>query len=133
MALRSFHRVSFNQRPATNKLLTFPKFHSYSTKMNSSTFSNQTNLTPLPVPSLNETAKKYLKSVEPLQSEYQHLETTRIVNEFISPSGLGPVLQSRLVDHAKNKINWLEDWWFKYGSFPLSFLIKLNLSLSFMA
>jgi len=51
----------------------------------------------LPVPNLEESCKVYLKSLKPLvknEEEYKQME--RIVNEFKSPSGLGPILQKRL-------------------------------------
>ena len=71
------------------------------------------SLPQLPVPSLEETAKRYLKSVHPLlnQKEYDH--TKKAVSEFIKPGGAGPELQKRLQarrEDPKNR-NWLHEWW----------------------
>lgn len=79
-----------------------------------STFSLQSQLPRLPIPTLEETATRYLKSLEPLLSKEEFAASQKAVSEFISPSGLGPVLQQRLqaVDKAA-PYSWLEDIWLK--------------------
>lgn len=71
------------------------------------------SLPKLPVPTLEETAKRYLKSVHCLltESEFQHTKTA--VEEFVSSNGLGPTLQKRLEARAAdpNMKNWLTEWW----------------------
>ncbi|EUC41801.1 hypothetical protein COCMIDRAFT_8514 [Bipolaris oryzae ATCC 44560] len=67
----------------------------------------------LPVPTLEETAKRYLKSVHPLLSKTEYEATTKAVNEFVAPGGPGEKLQERLVarrEDPKHK-NWIYEWW----------------------
>jgi carnitine O-acetyltransferase len=67
----------------------------------------------LPVPTLEETAKRYLKSVHPLLSKSEYDATTKAVNEFVAPGGPGEKLQERLVarrEDPKHK-NWIYEWW----------------------
>ncbi|KAJ5175832.1 Carnitine O-acetyltransferase [Penicillium canariense] len=67
----------------------------------------------LPVPSLEETGKRYLKSVHPLVSEAEYERTKKAVEAFIRPGGEGEPLQKRLLERAADpKIkNWLAEWW----------------------
>ncbi|KAI9672544.1 MAG: Carnitine O-acetyltransferase mitochondrial [Caeruleum heppii] len=67
----------------------------------------------LPVPTLEETAARYLKSVHPIlnSSEFDHTKTA--VADFIKPGGAGEKLQERLIarrEDPKNK-SWIIDWW----------------------
>lgn len=67
----------------------------------------------LPVPSLEETSQRYLRSVRPLLDSRQFANTKRAVEEFTSPTGKGHELQRRLQarrDDPKHK-NWLYEWW----------------------
>lgn len=67
----------------------------------------------LPVPSLEETGRRYLKSVHPLLSESEFEHTKKAVAEFVRPGGPGELLQQRLLARAadpKHK-NWLTEWW----------------------
>lgn len=67
----------------------------------------------LPVPTLEETAKRYLKSVHPLLSQSEYDATTKAVSEFVAPGGPGEKLQQRLVarrEDPKHK-NWIYEWW----------------------
>ncbi|KAJ1957829.1 hypothetical protein EC988_000632 [Linderina pennispora] len=77
-----------------------------------STFSNQDRLPRLPIPSLEATASRYLKSLQPLLTGAEYARAEKAVSEFIGPSGLGPVLQQRLqsADQAAAH-SWLEDIW----------------------
>lgn len=90
-----------------------PKFSTSSVK--GDLFKFQTQLPKLPVPQLEETAQKYLKSVEPYLSKEQLNETTSKVSEFIKSGGVGEKLQSRLQDFSKDKDNWLAEWWDDYA------------------
>ncbi|KAK9449410.1 acyltransferase ChoActase/COT/CPT [Limtongia smithiae] len=73
----------------------------------------QESLPHLPVPTLEQTATKYLKSVSHLLTPAQFAETTKIVQKFVSPSGEGPALQQKLLAKAADpKVkNWIYDWW----------------------
>ena len=67
----------------------------------------------LPVPTLEETAARYLKSVHPLLSKSELESTTEAVQEFIKPGGIGNKLQEKLIarrEDPKNK-NWIYEWW----------------------
>ena len=67
----------------------------------------------LPVPTLQETAKRYLKSVHPLLSKDEYSATQRAVEDFIKPGGQGETLQKRLKARADEpgQKNWLAEWW----------------------
>jgi len=77
-----------------------------------STFSQQSKLPRFPIPTLEDTAKRYLKSVEPLLTPEELKATQSAVQTFVT--GLGPTLQARLheVDKAA-PYSWLEDIWLK--------------------
>lgn len=67
----------------------------------------------LPIPTLQETAKRYLKSVHAVVSEDEYKRTEQAVEEFIRPGGQGETLQKRLQarrDDPKLK-NWIYEWW----------------------
>lgn len=67
----------------------------------------------LPVPTLEETAVRYLKSVHPLLTNAELASTTKAVQEFIKPGGVGSKLQEKLIarrEDQKHK-NWIYEWW----------------------
>ena len=67
----------------------------------------------LPVPTLEETAKRYLKSVHPLLNEVEYAHTKKAVEEFIKPGSIGQELQKRLQarrEDPKHR-NWIYEWW----------------------
>ncbi|KAF9437267.1 hypothetical protein BGZ76_001382 [Entomortierella beljakovae] len=77
------------------------------------TFSLQNTLKRLPVPTLEETLTKYLKTIEPLATPEELERSKALAKDFIKPGGLGSILQQRLydVDRAAPD-NWLDDtWW----------------------
>ncbi|KAG5463454.1 MAG: hypothetical protein BJ554DRAFT_7345, partial [Olpidium bornovanus] len=67
----------------------------------------------LPVPTLQETCDKYLKSLRPLCTEAEMEKSEQAVQEFLKPGGVGEELQRRLLARAQDpKItNWLQEWW----------------------
>lgn len=65
----------------------------------------------LPVPALNDTLDKFLRSVIPLLSEDELKKTTQLAKEFGKPGGVGEKLQNLLVERSKKTVNWLEEWW----------------------
>ncbi|KAK9365743.1 acyltransferase ChoActase/COT/CPT [Lipomyces kononenkoae] len=73
----------------------------------------QDSLPRLPVPTLQQTAERYLKSVRPLVSQDQFNNTVKVVQKFISNEGEGPALQKKLLAKAADpKVkNWVYDWW----------------------
>jgi len=82
---------------------------------NLKTFTYQHSLPRLPIPSLEETTTKYLRSLRPLLSKKELAVVEEQVKDFIKPNGLGNLLQQRLIDidHIVPD-NWLDDtWWIK--------------------
>ncbi|KAI9783785.1 MAG: Carnitine O-acetyltransferase mitochondrial [Geoglossum umbratile] len=73
----------------------------------------QDSLPKLPVPALEETAARYLKSVRPLLNKTEFENTQKTVAEFIRPGGEGETLQKRLIARREDpKIkNWVIQWW----------------------
>ncbi|KAI9831157.1 MAG: hypothetical protein M1819_005245 [Sarea resinae] len=71
------------------------------------------SLPKLPVPDLQETADRYLKSVHPLLSPSEYENTKKAVEDFVKPGGLGQTLQKRLLARRDDpKItNWIYEWW----------------------
>ncbi|KAJ5172869.1 hypothetical protein N7492_005462 [Penicillium capsulatum] len=67
----------------------------------------------LPVPALEETAARYLKSVHAVVSESEYQHTKKGVEDFVRPGGIGETLQKRLLERAANPNikNWLAEWW----------------------
>ena len=67
----------------------------------------------LPVPTLEETAKRYLKSVHPLLTQDEYKKTEHAVQDLLKDGGMGQTLQKRLTarrEDPKHK-NWIIDWW----------------------
>lgn len=71
------------------------------------------SLPKLPVPTLEETAQRYLKSVHPLITPSEYETTKKAVESFLAPGSLGQELQKRLIARRENpKINnWIYEWW----------------------
>ncbi|KAI1611334.1 carnitine O-acetyltransferase [Exophiala viscosa] len=67
----------------------------------------------LPVPSLEDTSKRYLKSLHPLLTKEEFAASEKAVAAFNEPGGLGHTLQDRLIAKAQDpKVkNWIIDWW----------------------
>ncbi|MCJ1282167.1 Carnitine O-acetyltransferase mitochondrial [Xylographa opegraphella] len=67
----------------------------------------------LPVPTLEETAQRYLKSVHPLLNSSEFENTKKAVKDFTKPGSIAEQLQKRLQARQadpKHK-NWLYEWW----------------------
>ncbi|KAJ2870793.1 hypothetical protein GGH93_005310 [Coemansia aciculifera] len=91
-----------------------PSMMTYSTGAPLATFANQQRLPRLPVPALEDTVARYLKSVRPLVSASEYAQTERAASTFVKSTELGPVLQSRLLKvDAEAPHSWLEDIWLK--------------------
>lgn len=72
---------------------------------------HQASLPRLPVPQLEDTLNKYLKTVKPVVTEEEYQMTEEIVSRFGAPGGVGQKLQSMLQNRAANEDNWLSEWW----------------------
>ncbi|XP_061163747.1 carnitine O-acetyltransferase-like isoform X2 [Saccostrea echinata] len=93
------HRVSCNlQRMQTDGKLFVGRM-----------FSVQDSLPKLPVPPLEQTLQKYLRSVRPLLTDEEYVNTQKVVEDFKRDPG--PKLQSLLEKRAQKETNWLSDWW----------------------
>lgn len=71
------------------------------------------SLPKLPVPTLEETAKRYVKSLHPLLSDSEFQDSEKAVADFIKPGGAGEELQKRLIARREdpNVKNWIYEWW----------------------
>ncbi len=85
----------------------------------SSLFKFQNSLPNLPVPSLQETCHRYLKTLEPLLTPEEYASSVKAVTEFQQPGGAGELLQKRLLQRASEMNgkgrSWLIDWWNDYA------------------
>ncbi|XP_035688500.1 peroxisomal carnitine O-octanoyltransferase-like isoform X1 [Branchiostoma floridae] len=73
------------------------------------TWKYQDSLPPLPVPPLKNTLDKYLESVKPFVTAEEYKQTEAVVREF--EEGVGQSLHQQLLERAKVKRNWIEEWW----------------------
>ncbi|XP_051574927.1 peroxisomal carnitine O-octanoyltransferase-like isoform X1 [Myxocyprinus asiaticus] len=90
------------------------------------TFQYQSSLPPLPVPSLQCTLSKYLDAVRPFASEEEFRATEAIVKRF--ERGAGQLLHQKLLQRAKSRCNWLEDWWLDSAYLELRIPSQLNVN-----
>lgn len=69
------------------------------------------SLPKLPVPTLEETAARYLKSLKPLLNENEFSLSEKAVSQFLQNEG--PELQKQLIARKEQSgmKNWLTEWW----------------------
>lgn len=74
---------------------------------------HQQSLPRLPVPRLEDTHARFLRSARPLLTDEEYARTERIAAEFFGPSGRAQHLQQRLTQRAEEKkdSSWLSEWW----------------------
>ncbi|KAJ1967084.1 hypothetical protein IWQ62_002069 [Dispira parvispora] len=76
------------------------------------TLTYQSRLPRLPVPTLQDTASRYLESLKPLVTKEQWEKSAALVKDFVKPHGQGEYLQSLLEAYARTQpTSWLETWW----------------------
>lgn len=73
---------------------------------------NPDNLPHYPVPPLQDTLQKYLRSVRPLLNDEEFRRSEQVVGEF---AGEGSKLHAMLSARAAERENWLSEWWLKYA------------------
>lgn len=79
------------------------------------TYAAQTDLPALPIPGLEETLNKFLRNLEALQTEEEHMESKKTVLDFLQNDG--PKLQELLVDYDSRKRacgeigSYVEEFW----------------------
>ncbi|KAG8905645.1 hypothetical protein FRB99_008486 [Tulasnella sp. 403] len=89
------------------------------------TFQHQSTLPKLPIPSLEETCRRYLASLEALQDPTEHEKTQRAVAEFLQNDG--PRLQEKLKAYAVDKPSYIEEFWYEsYLSHSDPVVLALN-------
>lgn len=75
------------------------------------------DLPKLPIPSLEDTCRRYLKSLEGLQDEDEHKRTAAVVKDFLE-SGEGAKWQDRLVKYNEGVDSYIEEFWCASASEP---------------
>uniref|UniRef100_UPI0037E79347 peroxisomal carnitine O-octanoyltransferase-like isoform X1 n=1 Tax=Semicossyphus pulcher TaxID=241346 RepID=UPI0037E79347 len=90
------------------------------------TFQYQSSLPSLPVPTLGITLSKYLDAVRPFASETEYKATLDIVKKF--QVGVGEELHQKLLQRAKTKRNWLEEWWLDAAYLEVRIPSQLNVN-----
>uniref|UniRef100_A0A8C2A696 carnitine O-palmitoyltransferase n=1 Tax=Cyprinus carpio TaxID=7962 RepID=A0A8C2A696_CYPCA len=75
-------------------------------------YSFQNSLPHLPVPSVKETMRRYLESVQPLLSDEEHRRMQSLALDF--EKNLGPKLQWYLKLKSWWATNYVSDWWEEY-------------------
>ncbi|OQS01750.1 choline/Carnitine O-acyltransferase [Achlya hypogyna] len=97
------------------------------------TYANQEDLPSLPVPDLEQTARKYLDSVAPFVTPEELRHTTELMNEFVGPNGQAHELHKMLLERAATERNWLADWWeyAGYTSYRAPTAIDINMISGF--
>lgn len=89
------------------------------------TFAAQDKLPKLPIPDLESTCKKYLSSLDPLQTAREHLDSERAVQEFLRTDG--PELQDRLKTYSAGKSSYIEQFWYdSYLNYDNPVVLNLN-------
>ncbi|NXJ16318.1 OCTC octanoyltransferase, partial [Odontophorus gujanensis] len=91
------------------------------------TFQYQDSLPPLPVPPLDESLSKYLDSVKPFLNQEEYQRTEEIVKKF--ENGIGRELHQKLLERAKTRRNWLEEWWLNVAYLDLRISTQINCNM----
>ncbi len=65
------------------------------------------------MPTLEETAARYVKSIHALLSPVEFAASKKAVDEFIRPGGVGEKLQKKLIAKREDPEtkNWIYEWW----------------------
>ncbi|GAA5804870.1 acyltransferase ChoActase/COT/CPT [Helicostylum pulchrum] len=74
------------------------------------TFKYQNQLPKLPIPELEDTAKRYLAALKPLQTKEEHAASAKSVQDFMTNEG--PALQEKLKTYATDKSSYIEEFWY---------------------
>ncbi|RUS28876.1 acyltransferase ChoActase/COT/CPT [Jimgerdemannia flammicorona] len=93
------------------------------------TFSNQSQIPRLPIPSLTATAERYKRTLLPALTTDEYASAATAVDEFVKEGGLGEVLQERLKQLDREEPNsWLETLWLNkaYLEYREPTLINVN-------
>ncbi|MCJ1433880.1 hypothetical protein MMC27_003245 [Xylographa pallens] len=89
------------------------------------TYAGQDKLPKLPIPELEDTCRRYLEALRPLQSHREQGETEAAVQEFLKRDG--PILQEKLKKYATGKSSYIEQFWYdSYLNFDNPVVLNLN-------
>ncbi|KIL68457.1 hypothetical protein M378DRAFT_71453 [Amanita muscaria Koide BX008] len=89
------------------------------------TFAFQGRLPKLPIPSLEDTCRRYLRALECLQDEQEHAQTRLAVHDFLQQDG--PRIHDKLTEYASNKASYIEEFWYEsYLSHSDPVVLALN-------
>ncbi|NWZ72304.1 OCTC octanoyltransferase, partial [Acrocephalus arundinaceus] len=91
------------------------------------TFQYQDSLPSLPVPPLDESLSKYLDAVKPFINQEEYQRTEDIVKKF--ENGIGKELHQKLLERAKMRRNWLEDWWLNVAYLDLRISTQIHCNI----
>ncbi|NXM37412.1 OCTC octanoyltransferase, partial [Oxyruncus cristatus] len=91
------------------------------------TFQYQDSLPSLPVPPLDESLSKYLDAVKPFLNQEEYRRTEDIVKKF--ENGIGKELHQKLLERAKMRRNWLEDWWLNVAYLDLRISTQIHCNM----
>jgi len=80
-------------------------------KMSSNFMKHYASVPPLPVPKLEQTLTKYLRTLKPLTTPADYAASEQAVKEFIAPGSVGEKLHNMLVEKGSKEENWLSQWW----------------------
>lgn len=72
------------------------------------TFAAQDKLPKLPIPELEQTCKRYLAALDPLQTAREHADSEKAIAEFLRTDG--PQLQEKLKEYASGKSSYIEQF-----------------------
>ncbi|CAK3861463.1 probable carnitine acetyl transferase [Lecanosticta acicola] len=89
------------------------------------TFAAQDKLPKLPIPDLEQTCKRYLSSIDPLQTAREHAESERAIHDFLRSDG--PELQAKLKAYSEGKGSYIEQFWYdSYLNYDNPVVLNLN-------
>ena len=89
------------------------------------TFAAQDRLPKLPIPDVDATLKRYLDSLEPLQSSRERDDTKAAIKDFIDHDG--KELQDKLRKYATGKSSYIEQFWYdSYLNYDNPVVLNLN-------
>ncbi|NXQ60994.1 OCTC octanoyltransferase, partial [Anthoscopus minutus] len=91
------------------------------------TFQYQDSLPSLPVPPLHDSLSKYLDAVKPFLNQEEYQRTEDIVKKF--ENGIGKELHQKLLERAKMRRNWLEDWWLNVAYLDLRISTQIHCNM----
>ncbi|KAI9595103.1 acyltransferase ChoActase/COT/CPT [Syncephalis fuscata] len=88
------------------------------------TFELQSKMPRLPIPTLEETSQRYLRSLVPILTPEEYKRSEAAVHEFVKPNGFGEELQHQDIWLNKGYLEWREpslinvNWWAQFSDAP---------------